>query len=474
MALDLSMYNALLQRPKSVADYDAEAMTNQSNALANQTNALGLQQGRMKMDEYQRSVTDGNKLRQVVAGFGEDQTANYNSLLRAGRLDEAQKYQKGNAESLAKTADIGKTKEETAKMQKESAAHQFEIAGQLASAWATNPGVTKAQIQAGLAAASHSGVISPEITQAKMTELESMADNPQALNGWAKGTLQQVMKAKDSMSYIAPDANNVANNDRIKADKAAERAVQMRGQNISADTAGKRLAFDKEQATAENAPDTTTQKEKELWLHTYTANNGQMPRSAPPSVRKYIGTWAAEMGITPADLSSGAAKAKFDQAMAVTAGHRGGAMASVEATMPALVENAQDLSHKLGQGKFVPLNKLAQMSNDSISDPTLAAFKVAHMAVVSEYQQVISRGGTNVTALNEAMHVLNGARSVEAYDAAMNMVKKEVAINVAGAKAVRAGVGSDNHGAAPAAVPPKAPAGFDPAAIAAELKKRGH
>lgn len=232
-------------------------------------------------------------------------------------------------------------------------------------------------------------------------------------------------------------------------DSVASTAASRYGTDVQARTAGNRLSFDRDQATAENAPDTTTQKEKELWLHTYAANNGQMPRSAPPAVRKNIGTWAAEMGITPNDLSSGAAKAKFDQAMAVTAGHRGGAMASVEATMPALVDNAVELSHKLGQGKFVPLNQLMLMADDKISDPNVAAFKVGHMAVVSEYQQVISRGGTNVTALNEAMRVLNAARSMEAYDAAMKMVKKEVAINVAGTQAVRANLGSANHGAAP-------------------------
>lgn len=236
MALDFSMYNALMQKPKTVAEYDADAVQGKTNALA-------LQMGQQKADEYTRSVADGNRLRQVVSGFGDDPAANTNMLLKAGRLTEAQAYQKSNAEALAKTADVGKTKEETAKMQKESAAHQFEIAGQLASAWATNPGVTKAQIQAGLAAASHSGVISPEITQAKMTELEGMADNPQALNGWAKGTLQQVMKAKDSMSYIAPDAGqlltaktqvdtNAATNATSRANNASTNATTQRGQNM--------------------------------------------------------------------------------------------------------------------------------------------------------------------------------------------------------------------------------------------------
>lgn len=185
--------------------------------------------------------------------------------------------------------------------------------------------------------------------------------------------------------------------------------------------------------------------EKEIWMKTFIMNGG-MPRSAPAAVRNNIGTWLAQKGITPEDIQTGHAQAKFDMASANTSGHRAGAMAGVEAAMPALADNALALSKKLDQGKFVPLNKLSQMSADSISDPDLAAFKVAHMALASEYQQVIARGGTNVTALKEAMHVLDSAKSLEAYAAAVNQVKREVAINVNAMNKVRGSMGG-NHSA---------------------------
>lgn len=274
--------------------------------------------------------------------------------------------------------------------------------------------------------------------------IDGIPADPKALPDYMKQVQASGMKADDQMKFTTPTAGETlqASTSRYATDSAAR-------------TAGARLAFDKDQAAATDAPDTTPDKEKALWVHKYVAGNGEVPRSAPAAVRAHIGTWAAEMGITPADLSSGAAQAKFDMAAAGTSGHRAGGMASVEATMPALTANAMALSSKLDQGKFVPLNKLVQMADDKISDPTLAAFKVAHMAVVSEYQQVIGRGGTNVTALKEAMHVLNSATSREAYDAALSQVNKEVAINVAGTKAVRAGLGGrhDAAGAAPAAHP---------------------
>lgn len=102
MPVDISIYNQLLQKPKTVAEYDAEAMQNQQNRLA-------LQTGQMRMDEYTRSVSDGNKLRQVVSGFGTDKGANYNALLGAGRLDEAQKYEKSNADIAKSAADAKHT-----------------------------------------------------------------------------------------------------------------------------------------------------------------------------------------------------------------------------------------------------------------------------------------------------------------------------------------------------------------------------
>lgn len=191
------------------------------------------------------------------------------------------------------------------------------------------------------------------------------------------------------------------------------------------------------------------QSEKDVWVHQFVTN-GSLSRNAPPVAKLNIATWLAEKGITSEDVDSGVAQRKYDLASAVTAGHRGGAMKGVEAAIPALASNALDLSQKLDQGSFVPINKLMQMSESNISDPTLSAFRVAHQALVSEYQQVISRGGTgSVEALKEAMHVINSAQSPEAYEAAVRQVLNEVKINVAAQNSVRSGMGGAEGGAQP-------------------------
>lgn len=155
--------------------------------------------------------------------------------------------------------------------------------------------------------------------------------------------------------------------------------------------------------------------------------------------------WASELGITADDVASGQAGRKFQLAAATASGHRAGQMASVEATMPGLITDALETSKALPRGKFVPLNKLEQMGQAAFSDPDLKDFALANQAVASEYQQVISRGGTNVTALKEAMDFLRTADSPEAYERSLQRVQKEVQRNVDGAKKVASEIGGSSQ-----------------------------
>lgn len=160
-------------------------------------------------------------------------------------------------------------------------------------------------------------------------------------------------------------------------------------------------------------------------------------RGLDPTYQRNVIKWAADLGITQDDVASGQARRKFDLAAATTSGHRAGAMAAVEATMPGLIDEALDASKNVPRGNFVPLNKLMQMGEGAISDPALRRFKIANQSVASEFQQVIARGGSNVTSLNEAMSLLQTADSPEAYASALKQLRKEVDINVKGAEQVR-------------------------------------
>lgn len=101
MPADASIYANFLRAPKSIQEYDNEAMQAQDNALA-------LQGKRMQMNALQRQQEDDTLYRNTARGFGSDTQANYNSLIRAGLVPQAQAYQNAQIEAKDKAADTSK------------------------------------------------------------------------------------------------------------------------------------------------------------------------------------------------------------------------------------------------------------------------------------------------------------------------------------------------------------------------------
>lgn len=224
MPIDPSI--ALNVKPVQIANPLEQYMQAQQIQQAqNQSRLADLMYG-----EKQREVSEGARLNDLYKNaVGDDGTLDrtklYSGVASAGLGSRLPALQKSFADADKAQADTAKTKSETGKIDHETAAHQFELAGQLAAAWAQNPNVTQQQIRSGLAAALNSKIISPEIYRAKLAELDSEPQDSKSLNQWAIGTLQQVQKAKDSMSYIAPDANTVATNATSRANNAATNAT---------------------------------------------------------------------------------------------------------------------------------------------------------------------------------------------------------------------------------------------------------
>lgn len=118
---------------RSMADYEGELLQNDLRKQGVQQNAQALEMGRMKSDEYTRSIQDANALRGVVSGFGADPSQNVMKLFGAGRLAEAQAYQKSIDESRKSGAGVAKDQAETLKTQLANGLQKFEIVGQVMS-----------------------------------------------------------------------------------------------------------------------------------------------------------------------------------------------------------------------------------------------------------------------------------------------------------------------------------------------------
>lgn len=84
-------------------------------------------------------------------------------------------------------------------------------------------------------------------------------------------------------------------------------------------------------------------------------------------------------------------------------------------------------SAKVSRGSFVPINKLMQMGESSISDPNLRQLKIGITSMLNAYDQLAARGGTDMNKRAEAHSLLGSADSPEALAAAISMFQKEAA-----------------------------------------------
>ncbi len=84
-------------------------------------------------------------------------------------------------------------------------------------------------------------------------------------------------------------------------------------------------------------------------------------------------------------------------------------------------------SAKVPRGSFVPINKLLQMADSSISDPNLKQLKIYINSMMNAYDQLAARGGTDKEKRAESRALLTSADSAEALDSAIDAFEREAA-----------------------------------------------
>lgn len=226
MPLSTDIYSAL-PRPMSVADYDLQAANVDNAKTGMQANKLALLLNQQKADEYSRGIADDNALRGVVKSFGPDQSANVASLFKAGRLKEGQAYQKALDESkqtAAKTskelagamADIGKNYRDQLTM-----VQTPEQAAQWLKAQYADP-VFGLHMQS-------LGPFEKSVT--------TIPSDPAAFAQWQQkagmGMDRFIADQTQRRGQDVTMATNAATNARMAAEGAANRGMQMRGQDLT-------------------------------------------------------------------------------------------------------------------------------------------------------------------------------------------------------------------------------------------------
>lgn len=222
MGVDASIYNALGTRPRSVADFDMDAMKVQEGRQGLQQNALNLQLGQQKMQEYQRGLQESNALRDYLgSGAKLDTPEGQQGLYRAAPtlagkvLGDFAERQKTGAETGYKTAQTGEVKQKT-----DQERVRFALQGLAA---ANDP---RSATMVGL----QSGLIQPE--QAS----EYFGKIPQDPAGFAQWKRQQMMSGVDLAKQfdIQQAAQNAAETGRHNV---STEGLTARGQNMTQSTA---------------------------------------------------------------------------------------------------------------------------------------------------------------------------------------------------------------------------------------------
>jgi hypothetical protein len=201
----------------------------------------------MKVDEYQRGLTNQNALRQLLTGFGDDHAANQTALMRGGFMKEAQDYGKAQADLGKTKADTQKTTAETQFKQVETAHKRIDAMGQVFGYVKDNPSAETA-----LQATDYlvtQGIMTPE--QAAQTKARIEADpSPNTIRALATQAYQSALSAKDQLPKLQTfNAGDRQVNQSVNpitgvptqtgstvigqsADNKASQATAMRGQNM--------------------------------------------------------------------------------------------------------------------------------------------------------------------------------------------------------------------------------------------------
>lgn len=154
-------------------------------------------------------------------------------------------------------------------------------------------------------------------------------------------------------------------------------------------------------------------------------------RSKEQQVALYKGILERNPDLTPDEIATklktgqiefGAQK-KETQTAAGVAGKVEVAQNEIEEFVPLV----RDASKAVKRGKFVPINKLVQMTDESLSDPDLKQLKAYINSTLNAYDMLAARGGTDAEKRKENRALLLSAESPEALEAGLKAFEKEAA-----------------------------------------------
>lgn len=190
-------------------------------------------------------------------------------------------------------------------------------------------------------------------------------------------------------------------------------------------------------------------RSKEQQVATVNGLLRKFPDKTPDEIAEAIATGQVDFGAIKKETQTAAAQ-----------GGRVAIATNELSTMAPLVLGA---SANVSRMNFVPVNKLLQMGEASISDPNLRKLRLAINSYMNAYDQLAARGGTDKDKRAEAHSLMSSADSPEALQTAVEFIQQEAS---AAGKAASSAQRYHRPGevAQPSAQPPAVPEAAVPSA----------
>jgi hypothetical protein len=236
MALDAGIYGRY--NPKSVADFDREHYTAEGARQAHALNALRLLQGQREEQAAQRTLGDQTGVRNALMqlGGGATDEQRINALRTLGTptgFSQADALEKSTLERQKTRAEVQGKTSESEKRQFEVARERLQLINDAASSAVDQTSYAQALQglqQAGVDVSKMPPQFDPAfVAQAKRQAMSELQRNEVAA--------RQRGHDLTAASQAETAANNLRTDARVRSEGAANRGVQIRGQNLTDDRA---------------------------------------------------------------------------------------------------------------------------------------------------------------------------------------------------------------------------------------------
>jgi hypothetical protein len=388
---------------------------------------------------------------------------------------------KAYADEAKRQADLAKSGADTRAKQLETASKAMDLAGQAFNYVRLNP--TKENAISIVNYLGKNSVLTPDMVADHLAKIDAAA--PDQIQGLADMAFRSAMSVKDQLAKISThdtggqvqtiatdpvsgktttlstlaktqSPDNIATNDRIAKEGAANRANQIKVQqmigdrqdsgDVPANIDPKRLAFMVDQALK---GDTSVYQ---------NLGRGKQGAANLLQLRGAVADEAQRRGLTGADLAAINADYQGQKAGLRSASQISAKVENAGAEADQLAPLAIAAGRNVARSGFLPFGRAQVMFNNQTNDPEMNRFATANIGLATAYAGAMARGGKATVTDNEhARELLSTAKSQEAYEAIVNQMQQEIAAAKRAPRQVRDNLRNDiagkgGHGAPDAGV----------------------